>query len=151
MPFYKTLDDCSIVNLILSSKKSTTSGTILRDIRARKLLKRVYKIRPMLIRHDDGARREFLYQKDKLFSIADDIREQLRLPAHMLFVHESKMPIKLYGEDDIPCVDEEGKLFSMYSASPFRAEGGVVAYYVFGPESKRETIRKKFAARDIGA
>lgn len=149
--FYKTLDDCSIVNLILSDKKPSTSGTILRDIRARKLLKRVYKIRPMLIKDDDGARREFLYQKDKLSSIAEDIRKQLKLPDHMLFVYESKMPIKLYGTDDIPCVDDEGKTFFMHSASPFRVEAGVLAYYVFGPESKRETIRKRFAARDIGA
>lgn len=150
LPFYKTLDDCSIVNIVESDKRSKTSKKILRDIRARRLLKRVHEVQPVLIK-DNSTKRALLYQKDKLSSIADHIRKQLRLPDHMLIVHESKMPIKLYAKEDIPCVDDKGNVSYVHTLSPIKAESGIVAYYVFGPESKREIIRKKFAAQDIGA
>lgn len=150
LPFYKTLDDCSIVNIIESDKRSKTSKKILRDIRARRLLKRVYEVQPVLVK-EHSTRRALLYQKDKLSSIAKRIRKELRLQDHMLIVHESKTPIKLYDKEDIPCVNNEGTVSYVQVLSPIRADSGIMAYYVFGPESKREIIRKKFAAEDIGA
>lgn len=150
LPFYKTLDDCSIVNLVASSPKSKTSRKILRDLYARRLLKRVYEARFVRIR-DYATKQALLYKKDKLSGIARDVRRSLKLEDHMLFVHESNIPIKLYGETDIPCVDENGMVNYMNTLSSFRADSEITAYYVFGPESKRETIRKRFTARDIGA
>lgn len=148
--FYKKLDDCSIVNIIVSDKRSKTSRKILGDIRARRLLKRVYEVQPVLIK-DPSTRRALLYKKDKLTNIAEDIKKQLRLPDHKLIVHESKTPIKLYDEEDIPCVDNDGNVSYVQALSPIRADSGIMAYYVFGPESMRKIIHDKFVAADIGA
>lgn len=148
LPFYKTLDDCSIVNLVMSSKKSKISREILEDLYRHRLLKRVYEAKFVRIR-DYATKQALLYKKDKLSNIARDIRKQLKLPAHMLFVHESNIPIKLYGETDIPCVEENGMVNYMNTLSSFQADSEITAYYVFGPESKREIIHQKFASADI--
>ncbi len=145
MSFYKALDDDSIVNMITADSRSKVSKKILGDIRARRLLKRVYELDPVLLK-DKSTKRMMFYSKDKLSTVTNDIRKKMRLKKHELFVHESSNLFKLYGDHDIPCLDKNNDVRHMNTLSPIHADEGIVIRYVFGPEKKRDLIRAEFAA-----
>ena len=145
LSFYKTLDDDSIVNMITTDSRSKVSKKILGDIRARRLLKRVYELDPALLK-DKSIKRMMFYPKEKLSAVANDIRKKMRLKKHELIVYESSATFKLYGDHDIPYVDKNNDVRHMNTPPTIHTDGGIMLSYVFGPEKKRDLIRAKFAA-----
>lgn len=143
--FYRTLDDNSIYELILTNKKSITSSKILTNIRNRKLLKRVCDFTPKDLEFRADIKDKLMKMKnDDLNKIAKEVADELGIPPYDLIFHKSKIDIKLYKEGEILFLHGD-KILDLFGSSPISAKDSVMKYYVFGPADKG--LKKKIAEK----
>lgn len=139
---YMGLDDDSIYHTIVAKCKNGKAAGILRDIRHRRLWKRVCQFR--LTRINALIRRELFKDQGHLDEMVANIATRLSLDKNDIVAHLSDITIGLYGSGDILFVDGCGQPYDVKESSPIGAESSVQTYYVFSPADPM--TRKKIAA-----
>ena len=145
LEFYKTLDDDSIYNLIIS-REGNLSQKILKRIRQRKLLKRAIQFNSNQISDPRMRERMVEMNQDGLDSEAKKLIRIPDLESHEIIFYKSNIQLKLFGSLDLLVVDKN-RVYSLKEISPISAKEKVIEFYVFGPKSReiRASIRQTIA------
>ena len=145
LEFYKTLDDDSIYNLIIS-REGKLSQKILKEVRHRKLLKRAIQFNINQISDPRMRDKMTNMNQDELDSNAKELIKIPNLKSHEIIFHKSNIQLKLYGYLDLLIIDKN-RVYSLKEISPISAKEKIIKFYVFGPKNKkiRNSIKQTVA------
>ena len=146
LTFYKTLDDYSIYQMIMTNEKGKISGEILSNIKRRRLLKRACDFTPAdLEKDEDVGGRLMKMTSEELDGISSRIADSLHIKSHEVIFHRSQSKIKLYQRGEI-LFRHKNEILDLALASPFTLKNDeVIQYYVYGPSNAE--VRKRIAEK----
>lgn len=141
LEFYLTLNDTSIYDIILNSKKAKCSKDILASIHERRLLKRASQFKTENITNPT-IKKELSVKDPPLEKYSKRIANaaKLNLPPHMIVFHKSAIQVKLYESGDLTYTHNDEN-YELSTNSPMSSSKEITQFYVFGPDDK-ETRRK---------
>ena len=145
LEFYKTLDDDSVYNLIISCE-GNLSQKILKQIRQRKLLKRAIQFNSNQILDPRNRERMVEMSQDSLDFEAKKLIKIPGLESHEIIFYKSDIQLKLFGYLDLLVIDKS-RVYSLKEISPISAKDKIIKFYVYGPRNEeiRSNIRQIIA------
>lgn len=131
LDFYTELDDRTIYDFIINSNPSSKAAGILKNIKQRKLLKRVFDFLPANeIPNAQTRDRIMRMKKPDLMKMSNEIAEKLKLEKHDVIAYLSEIPVNLY----------EGEILIMWKGIPRKldefspiktSESTIIKFYIY--------------------
>jgi hypothetical protein len=144
LAYYTSLDDMKIYDVILQAKPNSKAATVLKNIQARKLLKRVHDFLPDKEITNAQDRSRIMKMKESEFKkMSEDIAKKVGLQKYDVIVYRAEIPVNLY-ENEI-LVMWKGVPRTLDEFSPIKtSESTINKFYIFAPSDKetKENIAK---------